>query len=291
MENDPHFRAGAPPFNTMIQFYTQTKPNREKALYYYEKFQAFRLEPTAHTYKLLLDLHGSIEPINIEAMNTVFGQLISDKKVVVQGNHWASLILAHGIHGKDLTKSTELYHSIPSHVATVKAGQKGQEPDALAFEALLSVFAEHQRLDLIEEYIEDRKRKGCKITAYVGNALIRAYSSMDKENGLQRARAIFEEMRDPPMGVAAAGNHPLQRQHISGAMQHEEQVSEVGFAGVLREPSTFESMIRVELDHGNSAEAVALIEQMQSRGYPPVVVAHAQELLLHQPSHGQEVAA
>ncbi|UZJ54451.1 hypothetical protein CBS101457_003771 [Exobasidium rhododendri] len=280
MESDHRFKPGVPPFNTMVQFYTQTKPNREKALFYYAKLAKFRLQPTSHTYKLLLDLYGSIAPVDLEAMNTVFGTLIGDKKVAVQGNHWASLITAHGIHCKDLDQAVQIYHDIPDHVATRMAGKKGQEPDALAFEALLSVFLEHGRLDLIEKYIEERKTSGCEMTAYVANVLIKAFSAMDSEHGLERARAIFEEMKDPPMGVAAIGNHPLARQHVSGA-HHDggAMSSQAGFAGLSREPSTFETMIKVEMDHGNKAEVLALIERMQHRGYPPVVVARAQEAL------------
>lgn len=285
MENDASFRPKAPPYNTMIQFYTQTKPNREKALFYYDKFQKMAIDHTTHTYKLLLDLYGSIAPIDIDAMKNIFGRLIADRLVEVQGNHWASLITSHGIHCKDLNQAVEIYHSIPYHVSSVRQGKKGKEPDALAFEAILSVFAEHKRIDLIEEYINKRKAQGCELTAYVANVLIKAYSSLVPEDGLNKARLVFEEMHDPPIGMAAAGNHPIQRQHVSGA-QHSGYIEEAddaaarfGFEAVKREPSTFETMIRVEMDHGNSAEASALINRMQTRGYPPIVVARAQEIV------------
>lgn len=285
MESDCHFSAKAPPYNTMLQFYTQTRPHREKALYYYEKFRKMRVEPNSHTYKVLLDLYGAVAPVDIEAMESIFGKLISDPKVVVQGNHWASVITAHGIHCNNLEKAQAVYHSIPTHLATVKAGRRGNEPDALAFEALLSVLLTHKRMDLIEEYIEDRKQKGCELTAYVANILIKAYAGLVPGDGLYRARLMFEEMKDPPMGVAAAGNHPLQRQHASGAQREDQsQLTEAsqaqdGFKAVLREPSTFETMVRVEVDHGNFEEAAALVDRMQHRGYPPVVVAQAQEMI------------
>ena len=87
------------------------------------------------------------------------------------------------------------------------------------------------------------------------------------------------------MGVAAAGNHPLQRQHASGAQREDQSLlteasqAQDGFKAVLREPSTFETMVRVEVDHGNLEEAAALVERMQHRGYPPVGVAQAQEMI------------
>lgn len=61
MSRDKSFKARVPPFNTMIQFYVQTKPDREKALKYYNQLKSFRVPPSAHTYKLLLDTYGSIE--------------------------------------------------------------------------------------------------------------------------------------------------------------------------------------------------------------------------------------
>lgn len=283
LESDASFKPKAPPYNTMIQFYTQTKPNREKALFYYSKFQKMAIEHTTHTYKLLLDVYGSIAPIDVDAMKNIFGRLIVDPMVEVQGNHWASLITCHGIHCKDLNQAVEVYHSIPFHVSSARQGKKGKEPDALAFEAILSVFAEHKRIDLIEEYINKRKSPGCELTAYVANVLIRAYSTLVPETGLSKARMVFEEMRDPPMGVAAEGNHPVQRHHISGAHQDgvisATDADRFGFEAVKREPSTFETMIRVEMDHGNLAEATALVNRMQTRGYPPVVVARAQEIV------------
>lgn len=290
MESDAQFRPKAPPYNTMLQFYTQTKPDRQKALFYYEKALKRNVEHTSHTYKLLLDVYGSIEPIDEAGMRTIFGKLIADYKVDVQGNHWASLIWAYGSHLKDLDKAIEIYQSISTHPATIRAGNRGQEPDALAFEALLGVFADHRRIDLIEEQLRKREEKGCELTAYVANVVIKAYATQVPEIGLERARQVFEMMKDPPVGMAAAGNHPLQRQHVSG-VQHGEQspfdeanhAQLAGFERLKREPSTFEAMIRAEMEHGNLQEATALIQRMQARGYPPIVVTHAHDIIVQQP--------
>jgi pentatricopeptide repeat protein len=295
MEADAQFKPQAPPYNTMLQFYTQTKPDRQKAMIYYEKACQRNVEHTSHTYKLLLDMYGSIAPIDVDGMRNIFGRLIADFKVEVQGNHWASLIWAYG--RQDLEKAIDIYKSIPSHVATVRQGKSGQEPDALAFEALLGVFLEHKRMDLIEESIRGREEKGYELTAYVANVVIKAFASLVPDVGLERARQVFEKMQDPPMGMAAAGNHPLQRQHVSGVQRdkslqvggYASGAQMAGFERLKREPSTFEAMIRAEMEHGNLQEATALIHRMQSRGYPPIVVAHAQDILVQQPAVVLEV--
>jgi pentatricopeptide repeat protein len=50
MERARNFRPRVPPYNSMMQMYTTTKPNRESVLYYYEKMRRDNVEPTAHTY-------------------------------------------------------------------------------------------------------------------------------------------------------------------------------------------------------------------------------------------------
>ena len=46
-----NFRPRVPPFNTMMQFYVQTKPNRARCLHYYNRMISAGIQPTAHSYK------------------------------------------------------------------------------------------------------------------------------------------------------------------------------------------------------------------------------------------------
>lgn len=52
MIRQSNFKPRVPPFNTMMQLYTQTKPNRERALFYYNALLNAKVRPTAHTYKV-----------------------------------------------------------------------------------------------------------------------------------------------------------------------------------------------------------------------------------------------
>jgi pentatricopeptide repeat protein len=47
-----NFRPRVPPYNTMMQFYVQTKPNRIRFLYYYKRMVSAGIRPTAHSYKV-----------------------------------------------------------------------------------------------------------------------------------------------------------------------------------------------------------------------------------------------
>lgn len=54
MSTQPNFRPRVPPYNTMIQLYTHTKPDRARALYYFDELKKAKVAPTAHTYKVCL---------------------------------------------------------------------------------------------------------------------------------------------------------------------------------------------------------------------------------------------
>ena len=62
MANQPNFKPRIPPYNTMMQLYTHTKPDREKVLFYLDKMTEANVQPSAHTYKVscpfLLPLSG-----------------------------------------------------------------------------------------------------------------------------------------------------------------------------------------------------------------------------------------
>lgn len=46
------FKPRVPPYNTMMQLYTTTKPNRERALYYYNQLLAAGVLPSPYTFKV-----------------------------------------------------------------------------------------------------------------------------------------------------------------------------------------------------------------------------------------------
>ncbi|KAG6816907.1 hypothetical protein H0H87_001860 [Tephrocybe sp. NHM501043] len=243
MTHAPNFKPRIPPFNTMMQMYTTTKPDRDRVLHFYNEMRNAKIFPTAHTYKLLLDAYGAIEPVDIDGMNATFQELQANKNVAVQGTHYASLINAHGCVSKDLDAAVNIFNtmSIPA--------------DNLVYETMTNVLVVHRRADLFPEYINKMHLAGVHMTAYIANALIKGYSLVDK---LQEARDVFESLEDPPVGVAAPNNH----------MPHSpaEAVPSVDQSSpVYREPSTWEAIIRAELGAGNRDGAIDLLERLKAR--------------------------
>lgn len=157
-----------------------------------------------------MDAHGTIEPVDLKAMEDVFDRLCAERHVQVQGTHWGSLINAYGCVGKDLEKAIQVFDSIASHPSTLKS--KTQLPDAVSYEALINVFVTLRRTDLIPVYMDRLSASGVHMTAYIANLLIKGYAV---GGDLQRARGVFEGLLDPPQGVAASHNHaPHESSHV-----------------------------------------------------------------------------
>ncbi|KAG6890194.1 hypothetical protein C0992_002851 [Termitomyces sp. T32_za158] len=243
MRGNTNFFPRIPPFNTMIQMYTTVKPDRSRALYYYKEMRKEKIFPSAHTYKLLLDAYGTIEPVDLEKMESTFRKIKEDKRVAVQGVHYAALINAYGCVSKDLDKALVIFNtmSIP--------------PEPIVYETLFNVLTVHRREDLISRYLSKMHLEGVHMTAYIANSLIKGYSLL---GNMEEARKLFESLEDPPEGVAASNNH-APHSPLEGAPPIDPN------APVYREPSTWEAMFRAELGSGNRDGALALLERLKAR--------------------------
>ncbi|GAA5927272.1 Pet309p [Sporobolomyces koalae] len=274
MTSYPDFKPRVPPYNTMIQFYTSTKPDRQRALYYYNELVKAKVPPTGHTYKLLLDAYGAIGEPDLEQMQQVFQQLVQNKRVQVTGAHWAAMINAYGTVAKDLDRAIAIFDSI-SHHPSIRNNPNGPLPDPVVYEALLNALLENDRPEMCEKYLDEMRSKGVRMTAYVANSLIKGYTA---QNNFAAARAVFLAMQDPPVGVASLGNHAIERHpkhhHQTGTAS---QVSVD--APVYREPSTYEMMVKCELKAGEPRAAAEIVQMAEQRAFPPAVIARLQRLL------------
>lgn len=268
MTSQLNFRPRVPPYNTMMQFYLQTQPNRERFLYYYSALQRARVPPSAHTYKLLLDAYATLPPIDIPAMELVFSHLIADKSVRVQGTHWASLISAYGIHAGDVKKAKEVFDKIP---------EQGGNYEAVVWEAWLNVLSQQGSIEQLEEAHTKMLESGVQPTAYVYNVLINGYA---RAGNIGRAREVFESMGDSVTGVAAPNNHPV----LLTSSGHAKPSTQAAGTGVVyREPSTYESMIRAEVTCGDKQRAAEVLQRMEERGYPMAVYMRGKAALEGEP--------
>ncbi|KAI1792499.1 hypothetical protein LXA43DRAFT_1093473 [Ganoderma leucocontextum] len=270
MTSEPTFKPRVPPYNTMMQLYTQTKPDRSRVLHYYNELLAANVQPTAHTYKLLIDAYGSIEPIDVPAMEKVFQDLLADPSLSVQGTHWAALINAWGCVQKDLDKAIAVFDSIATH-ATVSKHTPSPIPDAVVYEAMINTLVTLRRMDLVPAFLKRLQSSGVHMTAYIANLLIKGYASV---NEIERSREVFESLLDPQEGVAAPHNHTPHQNKQSNILPVPAGTP------VYREPSTWEAMVRAELGNGERDRAVALLQRLQARMFPPAVYQRISGIML-----------
>ncbi|WVQ83446.1 hypothetical protein IAT38_005587 [Cryptococcus sp. DSM 104549] len=267
-----NFRARVPPYNTMMQFYLNTQPNRERVLHYYQALLHARVPPSAHTYKLLLDAYGTLAPVDFPAMEQTFQQLVANRKVGVQGTHYASLISAYGANPETFEKARHVFESVP-----LKKGDAVLK-DAVVWESWLGVLARKGDINGMESaHAEMLASSHIQPTAYVYNVLITGYAAAGQ---MDKARGVFESMGDSVAGVAAPNNHPAL---LTSSGHVKPTTTTAGAEGqsdvVYREPSTYETMIRAEKEHGTRENAELVLKRMEERGYPPAVYMRAVAVL------------
>ncbi|ORX36254.1 hypothetical protein BD324DRAFT_628072 [Kockovaella imperatae] len=270
MASQRNFKPRVPPFNTMMQYHLTTSPNRDAVLHYYNGLVSTGVPPSSHTYKLLLDAFAVLPPIDIQSLERIFNELVADRRVPVQGTHWASLITAHGIYNADPDKALAIFRSISAHPTA--AVNLGTEP--VVWEAILNVTSQQASVDQMEQLHREMIESGAQATAYVYNILIGGYA---RAGQIDNARSVFNSMGDSVSGVAAPNNHP-QLLTSSGHVKPS-TITDQPTHVVYREPSTYEAMIRAELSNGTRENAESVLRMMEARCYPVAVFMRAEHLI------------
>ncbi|KAI7787358.1 hypothetical protein LA080_016433 [Diaporthe eres] len=179
MEAMPNYKARPAPYNSMMQFFLTTKRDKSKVLAYYARMKARGISPTAHTYKLLVDTHATLEPVDMQAAESVLDSIRASggKPEPV---HFASLIHARGCVLHDMAAARKTFdHVINDRSITATAS---------LFQALFeSMVANHCVADTEPLLMEMRRRK-VELTPYIANTLIHGWAS---DGNIARAEDIY----------------------------------------------------------------------------------------------------
>jgi len=240
MESDQYFVPRIAPYNTMLQFYVQTKQNRPEALRFYEKMRAQLLIPSAHTYKLLIDVYAKLEPVDLVAAENILSLITSDRQRPTSA-HYAALIHAHGCVKQDLETAKTWFYKVISPDFKNRV-----PPDEALYQALIEAYVANHKVADCNEIFRHMRANDVKLTVYMANHLIHGWTIA---GNLEEARKVFDSL-------AAEKN---------------------GLYG--REPSSYEQMTRTYLAMGDRESALALVEEMRSKGYPVAVVARVTDIL------------
>ncbi|PFH62368.1 hypothetical protein XA68_13962 [Ophiocordyceps unilateralis] len=189
MEAMPNYKARPAPYNSMMQFFLTTKRDKNKVLAYYERMQARDIAPTSHTYKLLIDTHATLEPVDMTAAQHVLGKIRASGQRA-ESVHYASLIHARGCALHDVSGARKLFDSVINEsLAPVQA---------CLFQALFEgMVANHQVADT-EPLLALMRKRNVELTPYIANTLIHGWAAQKK---IDKAKAIYDgvsrECREP----------------------------------------------------------------------------------------------
>ncbi|SPO03234.1 related to PPR repeat [Cephalotrichum gorgonifer] len=189
MESMPNYKARPAPYNSMMQFFLTTKRDKSKVLAYYDRMVARGIAPTSHTYKLLIDTHASLEPVNMDEAETVMNK-IRASGMKPEPVHYASLIHARGCVLHDMENAQRIFDSVVAD-NTVPL-------NASIFQALLESMVANHRVSDTEPILELMQKRQVELTPYIANTLIHGWAA---QKDITKARAIYDavgrEKREP----------------------------------------------------------------------------------------------
>jgi len=182
MESEPNYKPRPAPYNSMMQFLLKTKHDREKVLAYYERMQSRNIQPTMHTYTVLMETYATLEPVNFAAAEGCLDRIRADGQRPEAG-HYAVLIKAKGCTLRDIDGALKIFDQV------MESGQV--RPQACLYQALFeSMVANHCMADT-EEVLNQMSANGVGMTAYIANALIHGWAT---ENQIAKSKAVYESV-------------------------------------------------------------------------------------------------
>ena len=188
MESCANYKPRPAPYHSLMQFFLGTKRDRSKVISYYERMRSKGIEPTVHTYKLLIDTHATLEPVNMPAAEAVLEEMRASS-IEPEAVHYASLIHAKGCVLHDLPGARALFDTVLTEGRV--------RPQPCIYQALFeSLNANHAVNDAhtIPTLLADMSARGVEFTPYIANALIHGWTL---EKDVVKAKEAFARV---PLG-------------------------------------------------------------------------------------------
>ncbi|KAJ5160233.1 uncharacterized protein N7482_007237 [Penicillium canariense] len=182
MESMPNYKPRPAPYNSMIQYFLNTKRDRSKVLAYYERMQARNIKPTMHTYKLLIDAHASLDPVDMPAAERVIAEMQAAGSQP-DAVHYASLIHAQGCVQHDLPAARKVFDA-------VLADRRVRLQPCL-YQALFEGMVATNHVADTEDIVRGMKQRHVEMTAYIANTLIHGWAA---EGNVAKAKTIYDSI-------------------------------------------------------------------------------------------------
>ncbi|KAI9667942.1 MAG: hypothetical protein M1821_000762 [Bathelium mastoideum] len=183
MESMPNYKPRPAPYHSLMQFFLGTKRDRTKVLAYYDRMRSKGIQPTNHTYKLLIDTYATLEPVNMSEAERVLDKMRSTG-TMPDAVHYSALVHAKGcvLHDIDGAKA-EFDHAL---------SDPRVKPHPSLYQALFESMVANHAVEATEPYLGDMRRRGVSMTPYIANALIHGWA---QKKDIRRAREVFDAVK------------------------------------------------------------------------------------------------
>ena len=243
MEAMPNYKPRPAPYNSLMQFFVNTKRDRSKVMDYFNRMTSLGIEATSHTYKLLIEAYATLDPPDMSAAEGVL-DLIRTKNQPVESSHHAALIHAKGCVLQDVEAAISHFKSL-LHPTTSTAKLQPQLDNTI-YQALFESLVANHRVQDTTLWLSDMERRGVRMTPYIANTLIHGWAL---EKDIVKAEEVYKSL------------------------------SKDENARLKREPSTYEAMTRAYLAVEDRAGALKVVNEMSGRGYPNAVMVRVMDLV------------
>jgi len=183
METMPNYKPRTAPYNSMMQFFLTTKRDSAKVLEFYQRMLSRNIQPSMHTYKLLIDTYATLEPINMAAAEGVLDTIRSSGQHP-EAVHYASLIHATGCALHDMAGARRIFDNVFRKTSI--------RPHACLYQALFESMVANHRVKETGPLLSDMAARGVDMTPYIANTLIHGWAM---EKNITQATNVYESIR------------------------------------------------------------------------------------------------
>lgn len=242
MESMPNYKPRPAPYNSLIQYFLNTKRDRSKVLAYYERMQSKNIRPTMHTYKLLIDAYASLEPVDMNAAEKVI-ETIRSTGQHPEAVHFASLIHAKGCVMHDMEGARKVFDSVIAD-PNIRA-------QPCLYQALFEAMVANHQVSATGSVLKDMASRKVDMTPYIANTLIHGWAA---EGNIANAKSVYDgigmQKREPSTYEAMTRAFLASEDHQSASKVVQEMMSR-GY------PSAVAGKIIELVGGGNTTAAMA----------------------------------
>ncbi|KAL9125979.1 MAG: hypothetical protein Q9217_004894 [Psora testacea] len=247
MESMPNYKPRPAPYNSLMQYFLMTKRDSKKVLAYYDRMQVMKIQPTMHTYKLLIDTHATLEPVNLAAAEGVL-DTIRASGLRPEAVHYASLIHAKGCALHDMAGARQVFDEV------LASGEV--KPQACLYQALFESMVANHCVAATEEVLDSMSANRVEMTPYIANTLIHGWAL---EHQIAKSKAIYDSVgmeKREPSTYESMTRAFLTAQDRKGALAIVHEMLSRGY------PSAVSSKVLELLGHGMSRAGNVILSEL-----------------------------